>query len=91
MKNNFIDRIEKNPKRKSKKETEIQRGSFYRSEKNYSQHHLDNLDKRYYDDLSSVMEYLDGLSIIVAKRKNDSLLFLSLCYLLLMYDLCVEV
>ena len=34
------------------------------------QHHIDNLDKRYYDGQISVMEYLDGLSFTVAKWKK---------------------
>ncbi|CAF2058936.1 unnamed protein product [Rotaria magnacalcarata] len=34
------------------------------------QRRIDNLDKRYYDDLIHVMEYLDGLSFTVAKRKK---------------------
>ena len=31
---------------------------------------IDNLDKQYYDGLIDVMEYLDGLSFTVAKRKK---------------------
>ena len=31
---------------------------------------IDNLDKRYYDGLIDVMEYLNGLSFTVAKRKK---------------------
>jgi hypothetical protein len=34
------------------------------------QKRIDNLDKRYYDGLINVMEYLDGLSYTVAKRKK---------------------
>ena len=34
------------------------------------QRRIDNLDKRYYDGLISVMEYLDGLSFTIAKRKK---------------------
>jgi hypothetical protein len=34
------------------------------------QRRIDNLDKRYYDGLINVMEYLDGLSFTVAKRKK---------------------
>jgi len=36
------------------------------------QHCIDNLDKRYDDDLINVTGYLDGLSFIVAKWKNTS-------------------
>jgi hypothetical protein len=34
------------------------------------QRHIDNLDKRYYDGLIPPMEYLDGLSVVVAKGKK---------------------
>jgi hypothetical protein len=34
------------------------------------QRRIDNLDRRYYDGLITVMEYLDGLSYTVAKRKK---------------------
>ncbi len=34
------------------------------------QRRMDNLTERYYDELISVMEYLDGLSFVVAKRKK---------------------
>ncbi|CAF2988800.1 unnamed protein product [Rotaria sp. Silwood2] len=34
------------------------------------QRRIDNLDKRYYDGLIDVMEYLNGLSFTVAKRKK---------------------
>jgi hypothetical protein len=34
------------------------------------QRRIDNLDKRYYDELIGVMEYLNGLSLTVAKRKK---------------------
>ncbi|CAF2149758.1 unnamed protein product [Rotaria magnacalcarata] len=37
------------------------------------QRRIDCLDKRYYDGLINVMEYLNGLSFTVAKRKNDIL------------------
>ena len=33
-------------------------------------HRIDNLSERYYDGSISAMEYLDGLSFIVAKRKK---------------------
>ncbi len=34
------------------------------------QRRIDNLGERYYDGLINVMEYLDGLSYTVAKRKK---------------------
>ncbi len=34
------------------------------------QRRIDNLGIRYYDGVINVMEYLDGLSFIVAKRKK---------------------
>ena len=34
------------------------------------QRRIDNLSERYYDGSISAMEYLDGLSFIVAKRKK---------------------
>jgi hypothetical protein len=34
------------------------------------QRRIDNLDRRYYDCLLTPMEYLDGLSFVVAKRKQ---------------------
>ncbi len=34
------------------------------------QHRIDNLGIRYYDGVINVMEYLDGLSLVVAKRKK---------------------
>ncbi|CAF5142161.1 unnamed protein product [Rotaria magnacalcarata] len=34
------------------------------------QRRIDNLDKRYYDGLINVIEYLDGLSFTVVKRKK---------------------
>ncbi len=34
------------------------------------QRYIDCLDKRYYDGLINVMEYLKGLSFTVAKRKK---------------------
>ncbi|CAF0948876.1 unnamed protein product [Rotaria sp. Silwood1] len=34
------------------------------------QRRVDNLGERYYDGVINAMEYLDGLSFIVAKRKN---------------------
>ena len=34
------------------------------------QRRIDNLDKRYYDGSINLMEYLDGLSYTVAKRKK---------------------
>jgi hypothetical protein len=34
------------------------------------QRRIDNLDKRNYDGLIDVMEYFDGLSLTVAKRKK---------------------
>ena len=34
------------------------------------QRRIDNLDMRYYDCLLTLMEYLDGLSFVVAKQKN---------------------
>jgi hypothetical protein len=34
------------------------------------QRRIDNLDKRYYDGLIPSMEYLDGLSVVVAKGKK---------------------
>ena len=37
------------------------------------QRRIDHLDKRYYDGLINVMEYLDGLSFTVATQKNDIL------------------
>ena len=36
------------------------------------QRRIDNLSERYYDGSISAMEYLDGLSFIVAKRKKIS-------------------
>ena len=34
------------------------------------QRHIDNLDKRYYDELVDVIEYLNGLSLTVVKRNK---------------------
>ncbi len=34
------------------------------------QHRIDNLGIRYYDGVINAMEYLDGLSLVVAKRKK---------------------
>ena len=34
------------------------------------QRRIDNFDVRYYDGVINVMEYLDGLSFVVAKRKK---------------------
>jgi hypothetical protein len=34
------------------------------------QRRIDNLGIRYYDGIINVMEYLDGLSFVVAKRKK---------------------
>ena len=34
------------------------------------QHRINNLDQRYYDGLINVIEYLDGLSFVVAKRRK---------------------
>ncbi len=34
------------------------------------QSRVDNLDMRYYDSLITPLEYLDGLSFVVAKRKK---------------------
>ncbi|CAF4845470.1 unnamed protein product, partial [Rotaria sp. Silwood2] len=34
------------------------------------QRRIDNLGERYYDGVINAMEYLDGLSFIVAKRKK---------------------
>lgn len=34
------------------------------------QHRISNLNERYYNNLITSMEYLDGLSFVVAKRKK---------------------
>ena len=45
------------------------------------QRRIDNLDKRYYDGLIDVMQYLDDLLFTVAKRKKGLYNFTSLPYL----------
>jgi hypothetical protein len=39
------------------------------------QRRIENFTKRYHDGLMNVMEYLDGLLLIVAKQKNNTTLF----------------
>jgi len=34
------------------------------------QHRIENLDQRYYEGVIDIMEYLDGLSYTVAKRRK---------------------
>ncbi|CAF4510751.1 unnamed protein product, partial [Rotaria sp. Silwood2] len=42
---------------------------------------VDNLGERYYDGTINAMEFLDGLSFTVAKRKNDTLPFFFIIYI----------